>query len=66
MTDVYWIFAFLKAFFTTVVVNCAQPVNWEHCFPVTPWLVPWVHDAIHMAEDGVYHQERKALEELND
>lgn len=66
MTDLYWIFAFLQAFFSTVIVNCAQPNNWQHCFPVTPWLVPWVHDAIHMAEDGAYHQERKALEDLKD
>jgi len=63
MTDLYWIYSFIKAFTTTVVVSCAAPSNWEHCFPVTPWLVPWIHDAIHLVEDGAYHQERMDLKD---
>ncbi|ADD95255.1 hypothetical protein [uncultured phage MedDCM-OCT-S11-C349] len=65
MTDLYWIWAFAKAFFTTVVVGCAQPVNWEHCFPVSDWMIPWMHDVIHMQQDGAYHEERRTLKQLS-
>ena len=27
-----------------VVVNCAQPTNWEHCYRVDQWLLP---DLVH-------------------
>lgn len=65
MTDLYWIWAFTKAFFTTVVVGCAQPVNWEHCYPVSDWMIPWMHDVIHMQQDGAYHSEKCTLQESN-
>ncbi len=66
MTDLYWIWAFTKAFFTTVVVGCAQPVNWEHCYPVSDWMIPWMHDVIHMHENGAYHSEKCTLQESID
>ena len=65
MSDLYWIYSFLQAFFTTVIVNCSQPSNFEYCFPVHTWFVPWVHDAIHLVEDGAYHQERQVLEDVS-
>lgn len=64
MADLYWFLSFVHAFFSTVVIGCSQPSNWQHCFPVHKWFVPWVHDAIHLVEDGAYYQERQALEEL--
>lgn len=66
MTDLYWIWAFTKAFFTTVVVGCAQPVNWEHCYPVSDWMIPWMHDVIHTHENGAYHSEKCTLQESMD
>lgn len=32
----------LTAFWTVVVMNCVQPVNWEACLPVHEWLLPEV------------------------
>lgn len=66
MADLYWFWHFVSAFWTTVVLNCAQPVNWEYCFPVSNWLVPWAHDMIHMYEDGAYHNERMILKRQED
>lgn len=61
MSDIYWLWNFLVAFWSVTVVGCSNPANWEHCFPVNEWFVPWVHDAIHMAEEGAYHSEKQAL-----
>lgn len=61
MSDLYWIYSFLQAFFSTVIVGCSQPSNFDHCFPVHKWFIPWVHDAIHLVEDGAYHHEREYL-----
>jgi len=30
----------LTAFWSVVIMNCIQPVNWEYCFPVHKWLMP--------------------------
>jgi len=61
MSDLYWLWNFLVAFWSVTVVGCSNPSNWEHCFPVHEWFVPWLHDAIHMAEEGAYHNEKQAL-----
>lgn len=63
MSDLYWLWNFLIAFWSVTVVGCSNPNNWEYCFPVHVWFVPWVHDAIHMAEEGAYHTEKQALKE---
>lgn len=62
MSDLYWFYSFLRAFISTVIVGCSQPSNWEYCFPVHEWFVPWVHDAIHLVEEGAYYRERQVLE----
>ncbi|ADD95216.1 hypothetical protein [uncultured phage MedDCM-OCT-S04-C714] len=64
MTDLYWIWAFAKAFLLLLWWLC-QPVNWEHCFPVSDWMIPWMHDVIHMQQDGAYHAEKCALQETD-
>ena len=46
MGDWYWLWSYLVAFWSTVIVGCAQPVNWKNCWPPTEWLVPYVHDYI--------------------
>jgi len=63
VTDISWVIHFLGAFWTTVVVQCAKPANWEYCFPVTPWIIPWVHDVIHMKEDGPYYEQKVFLDQ---
>ena len=31
------------AFWTVVVMNCIQPVNWQQCLPVHEWLLPMLN-----------------------
>ncbi len=39
---------YLAAFFSTVVVNCAKPVNWENCSrDLDAWLIPEIRRAFH-------------------
>ena len=63
MTEFYWVWAFFSAFWTTVVVQCAKPVNWDQCSRVNDWLVPWVQDVVVMREKGAYYNEKSALKE---
>jgi len=34
------IFNHLTAFWSVVIMNCVQPVNWKYCYRVDQWLVP--------------------------
>ena len=63
MSELYSVWAFLTAFWTTVVVQCAKPVNWDQCSKVNDWLVPWARDAMDMHKNGAYHSERKILKQ---
>tara|TARA_R110002012_G_scaffold178823_1_gene344055 strand:- start:166 stop:369 length:204 start_codon:yes stop_codon:yes gene_type:complete len=54
---------YISAFWTTVVMNCVQPVNIEACLPVQDWLSPAVHDYIRFKE-GIYVNEKRALEQF--
>ena len=63
MTELYSVWAFLTAFWATVVVQCAKPVNWERCSQVDDWLVPWARDVMDMHKNGAYHSERKILKQ---
>jgi len=62
--NLYPLWAYLVAFWSTVVVNCAQPVNWKNCFPVQDWLVPAVHD--YMRARRPYSEERKILDSMEE
>mgnify|MGYP003121658907 CR=1 FL=1 len=61
MSEFYSVWAFLTALWTTVVVQCAKPVNWDQCSRVDKWLVPWVRDVTEMYQKGAYHTEKKIL-----
>jgi hypothetical protein len=63
VTEFYWVWAFTSAFWTTVVVQCAKPVNWDQCSRVNDWLVPWVRDVVEMQQKGAYYNEKSALRE---
>ena len=34
----------LWSFFTVVVVNCVNPVNWSNCVNVCQWFPPYLED----------------------
>jgi|TARA_R100000030_G_scaffold74099_1_gene57343 hypothetical protein len=63
VSELYPVWAFISAFWTTVVVQCAQPVNWHQCSKVNDWLVPWVRDVVEMYEKGAYYNEKSLLKE---
>jgi len=54
---------YISAFWTTVVMNCVQPVNIEACLPVQDWLFPAIGDYIRFKE-GIYVNEKRALEQF--
>lgn len=64
MSDLYVVYSFLSAFFQTVIIGCTNPANWEHCFPVSDWFVPWLHDATHVIMEEPYAKERCSLKNL--
>jgi|TARA_B100001939_G_scaffold103910_1_gene89859 hypothetical protein len=41
----------VTAFWTVVVMNCIQPVNWEYCLPVHEWLLPELSQGIQIYFD---------------
>ena len=63
MSDFYWIWAYVSAVWSTVIVNCAQPTNWERCLQVDDWLVPWVRDVGEMYQKGAYYSEKSILKQ---
>lgn len=54
---------YITAFWTTVVMNCVQPVNWEACLPVHHWLIPATHDFMRYKE-GIYASEKRSLQQF--
>ena len=58
----------LTAFWSVVVINCIQPVNWQYCLPVHDWLVPDVMMGIEYFLDKdmnfLYSDEREQLDRL--
>ena len=56
--------SYIHAFWTTVVLNCIQPVNWQYCLPVQDWLFPAIGDYIRFRSEEPYSSERKLLESL--
>ncbi len=56
------------AFWSVVVMNCIQPVNWQYCLPVHEWLVPEVMIGIEYYLDKdmnfLYSNERELLDGL--
>ena len=56
--------SYISAFWTTVVMNCVQPVNWQACLPVQDWLFPAIGDLIQLKREGIYVNEKRALEQF--
>ena len=55
---------YISAFWTTVVMNCAQPVNWEACLPIHEWMVPAAYDYIQFKTEAPYAKEKRLLRSL--
>ena len=59
---------YATAFWSVVVMNCVQPVNWQYCLPVHEWLVPDVVMGIEYFLDKdmnfLYNDERELLDGL--
>jgi hypothetical protein len=57
-----------SAFWTVVVMNCIQPVNWQYCLPINEWLFPEVMIGIQYYIDKdmnfLYNNERDYLKNL--
>ncbi len=54
---------YISAFWTTVVMSCMHPLNWEACLPVQDWLFPAIGDYIRFKE-GIYASEKRVLEQF--
>jgi len=61
---VFW--SNVTAFWTTVVMNCIQPVNWQYCLPVQDWLFPAIGDYILFRREQPYASERRILQTLEE
>jgi len=57
----------LSAFWTVVVMNCIQPVNWQYCLPVQDWLIPGIQEGIeiYLNPSSIYQSEREVLRDIN-
>ena len=60
--SLYAIWSYFAAFWTTVVIGCLQPVNWQYCLPVQDWLFPAIGDYMRAKEP--YASERRILQSL--
>ena len=65
--DMHTVVNYLSAFWTVVVMNCIQPVNWKYCYRVDQWLVPGVVEGIEILNDPsiIYKTEREYLKRLD-
>ena len=63
----YTIFNYFISFWTVVVMNCIQPVNWKYCYRVDQRLVPdiqegWKH---YTGEIVPYQKEKDYLKNIS-
>ena len=65
--DMYTFVSYLSAFWTVVVMNCVQPVNWKYCYRVDQWLVPGVMEGVEILNDSsiIYKTEKEYLKRLD-
>lgn len=59
---------YTTAFWSVVVMNCIQPVNWQYCLPVHEWMLPDLMIGIEYILDKdmnfLYSDEREFLNKL--
>ena len=49
----------LTAFWSVVVMNCIQPVNWKYCYRIDRWMIPELH------QTHVLHEKFKEWKKLS-
>jgi hypothetical protein len=59
---------YAAAFWSVVVINCIQPVNWQYCYRVDQWLVPELHEGwkLYIGEIVPYQTEKEYLKSIKD
>ena len=57
---------YLTAFWTVVIMNCIQPVNWKYCYRVDQWLIPEIVHGIKLKTGEIvpYQTEKDYLKGL--
>lgn len=64
----YTFFNYIASFWTVVVMNCIQPVNWQYCYKINEWLIPEINQGIQIYIDKnmdfLYKSERETLGDL--
>ena len=63
----YSIINYLTTFWTVVVLNCIQPVNWKYCYRVDQWLIPGIKEGVELYTNpsSIYKEEREKLKDIN-
>lgn len=63
----YSIINYLTTFWTVVVLNCIQPVNWKYCYRVDQWLIPGIKEGVELYTNpsSIYKEEREKLQDIN-
>jgi len=56
---------YVTAFWSVVVVNCIQPVNWQYCYRVDQWLIPDVIEGYKLwsGQTHPYQSEKEYLKQ---
>jgi hypothetical protein len=57
---------YLNVFWSVVVMNCIQPVNWEYCYRVNDWLIPDLIYAweLKTGQKYIYQTEKEYLKDI--
>tara|TARA_B100000085_G_C18278439_1_gene405185 strand:+ start:89 stop:289 length:201 start_codon:yes stop_codon:yes gene_type:complete len=59
------VYNYVTAFWSVVVMNCIQPVNWQYCYRIDEWLIPEVYHGVQIYFDQhhelLYKSERDYL-----
>tara|TARA_B100000900_G_scaffold156188_1_gene132774 strand:- start:869 stop:1066 length:198 start_codon:yes stop_codon:yes gene_type:complete len=64
----YTFINYFYSFFTVVVLNCMNPINWDNCKDPHVWLFPGIAEGmeIYFNPDSIYQSERDVLNGLDD
>ena len=68
MDKIMMVLLYLSAFWSTVVVNCAKPVNWKNCENPQEWILPEIQRGwrLYTGEETPYQEEQDVLQSLDE